>query len=54
MHSMKGSLLNLGLTELSAQVLKLKQKCNQYKDALYEEEILGMEKALSALFTESS
>ena len=53
MHSMKGSLLNLGLNDLSAKALELENKCKQCENTAYEEDLLEMEKDLSVLLKNS-
>lgn len=53
MHSMKGSLLNLGLGDLSAKTLELEKKCKQGADVTYKEDLLNIEQDLSVLLVNS-
>ena len=52
MHSLKGSLLNLGLTDLAAKAQELENKTNQGKDGPYEKQLLDMQDHLSMLLTD--
>ncbi len=54
MHSLKGSLLNLGLSDLADKAQELESKSHQGQNVSYEEQLLDMQHNLSTLLTDST